>query len=152
MTRASRRLLQFVGRVVNAASMGSPARRSTRVMAYVMWTVAGLVSFYIPVISIRSTTSWLVYVWGFFLITGGLLCTYGSLTDKWIGELIGLPLLSSAFAVWFVVLGLAFTTSGTVGSLTFGGITAYLLARWRDVGIVSKEADRKAHPPPREVA
>lgn len=115
-----------------------------------MWTGGGLVAFLIPVTSIRATTSWLVYLWALFLLVGGLLSAYGAVTDRWIGELVGLPLISSAFGVWFVVLALAFTVNGAAGSLAFGGVALHLWARWQDVSTVRREAERAAHPGPRE--
>ncbi len=128
-----------------------PPRRVVRVAGYVMMAAAGAVAFAIPVRSIESSTGWLVYLWAAFLLVGGLLCGYGAVTDRWIGELLGLPLISSAFGVYFVVLGLAFTVPGAAISLVFGAISLFLLARWRDISIVRQEADRASHPRPRDV-
>ena len=117
-----------------------------------MMAAAGGVAFAIPVSSIQATTGWLVYLWATFLLVGGGLCGYGAATDRWIGELAGLPLISSAFAVYFVVLILARTVSGAAAGLAFGAVALFLWARWHDVSKVRQEADRAAHPGPREVA
>jgi hypothetical protein len=129
----------------------SRPRRVVRVVSYVMMAMAGALSFAIPVSSIEATTGWLVYLWAAFLLLGGILSGWGAVTDRWIGELLGLPLISSAFAVYFVVLGLAFTLRGSVASLALGGIAAFAFARWQDVSKIRQEADRQAHPGPREV-
>lgn len=125
--------------------------RGVRVAGYTMMAGAGGVAFAIPVSSIRDTTGWLVYLWATFLLVGGILAGLGALTDRWIGELTGLPLISSAFAVYFVVLVLARTVPGAAAGLAFGAVALVLIARWQDVSQVRQEADRAAHPGPREV-
>jgi hypothetical protein len=127
-------------------------RRGVRVVSYTMMAAAGGVAFAIPVSSIQATTGWLVYLWATFLLVGGVLCGLGALTDRWIGELAGLPLISSAFAVYFVVLVLARTAAGAAAGLAFGAVALVLIARWQDVSQIRQEADRAAHPGPREVA
>lgn len=128
-----------------------PSRRAVRVAGYAMMTAAGGVAFAIPVSSIRDETGWLVYLWAGFLLLGGSLCTAGAATDRWIGELAGLPLISSAFGVYFVVLVLARTVTGAAAGLAFGAVALFMWARWHDVSKIRQEADRAAHPGPREV-
>jgi hypothetical protein len=132
-------------------SLPGPPRRIARLVGYVMMAAGGGVAFAIPVRSIESKTGWLVYLWAAFLLIGGLACAYGAVTDRWIGELVGLPLISSAFGVYFVVLGLAFTIPGAAIALVFGAIALILLARWRDISRVRQEADRANQHRPREV-
>lgn len=116
-----------------------------------MMAAAGGVAFAIPVSSIQASTGWLVYLWAAFLLLGGLLCGWGAVTDRWIGELAGLPLISSAFGVYFVVLFLTRTVGGAAAALAFGAVALLLVARWRDISTIRREADRQAHPGPREV-
>lgn len=127
-------------------------RRAVRVAGYMMMAAGGALAYAIPVTSIQASTGWLVYVWASFLLAGGILSGYGALTDRWIGEFLGLPLISSAFAVYFVVLALARTVSGAAAALAFGAVSLFLWARWQDVSTIRQEADRAAHPGPREVA
>lgn len=129
----------------------SGRRRGVRVASYAMMAAAGAVAYAIPVSSIKSSTGWLVYVWASFLLLGGALSALGALTDRWIGELAGLPLISSAFGVYFVVLALTRTVSGAAAALVFGAVAIFLWARWQDVSTIRQEADRAAHPGPREV-
>jgi hypothetical protein len=121
------------------------------VAGYAMMAAAGAVAFAIPLSSIQASTGWLVYVWAGFLLLGGLLCGWGAVTDRWIGELTGLPLISSAWGVYFVVLSLTRTVSGLAAALAFGAVALLLVARWRDISTVRREADRQAHPGAREV-
>lgn len=129
----------------------SRPRRGVRVVSYGLMAAAGGVAFAIPVTSIEAATGWLVYMWAAFLLFGGILSGWGSITDRWIGELLGLPLISTAFAVYFVVLGLALTVRAAAASLVLGSIALFLVARWQDVSKIRQEADRAAHPGPREV-
>lgn len=132
--------------------MVQSGRRLVRVIGYTMMAAAGGVAFAIPINSIKASTGWLVYVWATFLLVGGIACGLGAFTDRWLGELLGLPLVSSAWAVYFVVLILARTASGAAAGLAFGAVAAILWARWQDVSMIRQEADRAAHPGPRELA
>ncbi len=126
-------------------------RRIVRVVGYAMMASAGAVAFAIPVGSIRASTGGLVYFWAAFLLVGGILCGFGAVTDRWIGEYAGLPLISTAWGVYFVVLALARTVNALAASLAFGAVALILFARWRDISMIRREADRAAHPGPREV-
>lgn len=126
-------------------------RRGVRVTGYAMMAAAGAVAFAIPISSIKSSTGWLVYVWASFLLLGGIAAGLGAFTDRWIGELLGLPLITSAWAVYFVVLTLARTASALAAGLAFGAVALGMWARWQDVSTIRQEADRAAHPGPREV-
>lgn len=127
-------------------------QRVVRVVSYAMMAAAGATAFAIPVGSIKAATGGLVYLWATFLLIGGIMCGLGAVTDRWIGELAGLPLISSAWAVYFVVLVLARTVAGAAAALAFGAVALFLWARWQDVSKIRQEADRAAHPGPREVA
>jgi hypothetical protein len=128
---------------VTAGSALRP-RRVARVVGYAMMAAAGATAFAIPVRSIHAATGWLVYLWAGFLLLGGLLCMLGAATDRWIGELVGLPLISSAWAVYFVVLTLALSVRGIAAGLAFGAVALMTWARFQDVSKIRREADRAA--------
>jgi hypothetical protein len=109
-----------------------------------MMATGGALAFAIPVSSIQDATGWLVYLWAAFLLIGGVACALGSVTGRWFGELTGLPLISSAFGVYFVVLGLSFTVRGGAASLAMGAIALILISRWQDVNRLRVEATRRA--------
>lgn len=72
---------------------------------------------------------------------GGALCLFGQLTDRWIGELIGLPFVMTIFAVYAVVaFALAVPSPHqfrhVAGGLFLLAVAVYLLARWLQVWAV----------------
>lgn len=118
--------------------------RWSRVAGYVLMGIGGAVTFTVPVTSIRESTGWVVYLWAVFLLLGGTLCSYGAVTDRWIGELLGLPLIAAAFGVYGVVLAFTRTLTGAAAALAFTAVAFILFARWRDVGVIREEATRAA--------
>lgn len=133
--------------------MTVPARaaraRTARIAGYVMMACGGGVAFAIPAGSIQASAGALVYLWATFLLLGGVMCAAGALTDRWLGELVGLPLISSAFGVYCVVLGLRGGANGTAAALAFGAIALILMARHQDITVVRREAARAATLNPR---
>lgn len=120
-------------------------RRWTRVLSYTLMALAGLAAVLWPAPSVRAATgpvAGLVYLWAALLILGGVTSAAGAAADRWLGEYAGLwPLI-----VTFAVYGLAAGASGRVTSLAaacaLGSIAFLLLARWRDVASVRREAVR----------
>lgn len=107
--------------------------------------VAGLASVIWPAPSVsRAAAYGLAYIWAVFLALGGSTAAVGAATDRWLGEYIGLPLLTTTFGIY----GLAAATAGRVtsiaGAAALTSIALLLAARWRDVAIVRREADRYA--------
>lgn len=114
--------------------------RVLRVLAYLALTVAGV---FIVVIAEPPFPRWYV-VMGWFCLIGGVLSGGGVLTGRWVGELLGLPLLGSAMAA-FAVLTVrdAFPSGGwaTVPSITILLSFGLMLAgRWVDVISVAQHA------------
>ncbi|MEW2474599.1 hypothetical protein AB0875_12490 [Micromonospora gifhornensis] len=124
--------------------MASQPRRWSRVAGYTMMAAAGIGAAAYPTPSVQEATGPLVYLWAAFLAVGGLLAAFGATTDRWIGELLGLPLLSAAFSVYAVVLASASAPASVVAALVLGGFALLLVGRWRDVGLVRLEATRQA--------
>lgn len=124
-----------------------PFRRWTRVVAYTFMAVGGLASTVWPSPSVRNVTyplAALLYLWAILLIIGGITAAVGAATGRWIGEYVGLWPLISTFAVY----GIASLSSGRVtsiaGGLVLSSFAFFLLARWRDVADVRREAGRYA--------
>lgn len=126
--------------------MLSPPRRTTRVLGYGLMALAGVAAMAWPAPSVKAattaTTGVLVYVWAVLLAVGGVSCALGSALDRWLGEYAGLLPLVATFAVY----GLAAAASGrwtaVAGGCLLGSIALLLLARWRDVALIRREADR----------
>lgn len=118
----------------------TPPPRPARLVAYALFGLAGLAAVLWPAPSVQSASGWLVYVWAAWLLVGGLTSALGTITDRWIGEYAGLPLLVAAFGVYTVVIGASGRLSSLAGAFVLGGIAAKLAARWQDVQAVRKEA------------
>lgn len=124
--------------------VGVHPRRWSRITGYLLMAFGGATAFAIPAVSIRESTGPMVYLWGAFLLVGGGLCAYGAATDRWIGELSGLPLVAAAFGVYGVILALTRTVSGAAASLAFTAVALILVSRWQDISLIRKEATRAA--------
>jgi hypothetical protein len=119
-------------------------RRWSRLAGYAMMAGGGATAFAIPTPSIQAATGWVVYLWATFLLLGGTLCTYGAITDRWIGEYTGLPLIGAAFGVYSAVLALGLNIKAAAAALAFGAVALILFDRWRDIDLVRLEATREA--------
>lgn len=117
-----------------------PPPRPARLIAYTLFGLAGLAAVLWPAPSVRAASGWLVYVWAAWLLVGGLTSAVGTVTDRWIGEYAGLPLLVAAFGVYALVVGASGRLPSVAGALVLGGLAAKLAARWQDVHCVRREA------------
>jgi hypothetical protein len=85
-----------------------------------------------------KTSGYVVYLWAIFMMVGGVLCLLGSLSDRWIGEYAGLPLVIST--VW--LYGGILVAAGFTGELSYVRLAIGLLfisfgfkalGRWQDI-------------------
>jgi hypothetical protein len=126
----------------------SPARRWTRVAAYALMSAAGLASLVWPSPSVERATSptsgVTVYVWAVMLALGGICCAVGSATGRWLGEYTGLWPLIVTFFVYALAAAAAASGRSTAiaGACLLGSISLLLIARWRDVAQIRREAAR----------
>src|SRR5688572_18686428 len=67
---------------------------------YAALTGAGISLLTSPTQTLETTLGQVVYGWAAFLVLGGTLCTLGTVTKIWAGELTGLTLLITANWVW----------------------------------------------------
>ncbi|MEV6693359.1 hypothetical protein AB0M35_18005 [Micromonospora sp. NPDC051196] len=125
-------------------TVGPQPRRWSRVAGYTMMASAGIGAAAYPTPSVQAATGPLVYLWATFLAVGGALAAFGAATDRWIGELLGLPLLSASFGAYAVVLASTVSMASVVAALALGGFGLLLWGRWRDVAVVRLEATRQA--------
>ncbi|MFY1669486.1 hypothetical protein ACN27G_05960 [Plantactinospora sp. WMMB334] len=124
--------------------MASLPRRWSRVTGYTLMCAAGIAAVAWPTPSVRAATGALVYLWAGFLGVGGLLAACGAVSDRWLGEYAGLPLIWAAFGVYAVVLGATARPAGVVAALVLSAVGLLVYARWRDVGVIRREATRQA--------
>ncbi len=123
-----------------------PRRRVADTAGYLMMVFAGVASVVSPAPSVQRATSALnalIVVWSTFLILGGLLAAVGAWTDRWFGELTGLPLLAAVFLVYAIGAGVGAATSNpTAWAITsaLAAIGLLLLGRWREVQLIRRQA------------
>lgn len=127
--------------------------RGARLVGYTLMGLAGVASMVWPAPSVQQATAptagALAYVWAGLLIVGGLTSAAGAASDRWIGEYAGLwPLIAV-----FLVYGLAaFASDRGVVAAAAGfallALAALQLARWHDVALIRREADRQAQREP----
>jgi hypothetical protein len=114
-----------------------------RIAAYFLMALAGVLLLWSPIL--RDDLGWLGVAMAGFLAVGGVFALSGAVTERWAGEFIGLPLLSSSFAVFGII--------STAGSLAQAplialanlslllAVTSGLLARWREVKAIYRVSD-----------
>jgi len=121
-------------------------RRISRVLGYGLMALAGLAALAWPAPSVRAATSAtsgaLVYMWAALLAVGGLSCALGSALDRWLGEYVGLWPLVTTFAVYALAASGSGRWTAVAGACALGSIALLLLARWRDVALIRREAAR----------
>jgi hypothetical protein len=111
---------------------------------------AGVGGAAVPTPSVQQATGSLVYLWAAFLAVGGSVSALGAVTDRWIGEYTGLPLLWAAWGVYSVVLATLLSPASLVAALALAAVGLLLYSRWRDVALVRWEATRLARDHHRE--
>ena len=128
-TRASERLL---------AGMG--IRRVGRVLMYGGLVLSGLfLSLHPSRLVTASVPAWVATAWAICMIVSAGICFFGAVTDRWIGEFSGIPLLSSVMALYGLSALSVVRTTEPENLTLFGfslillSFSAGLLARWRDV-------------------
>lgn len=115
--------------------MFSRTSKTARVLwslAYLFFLLAGVLAFFSPSqIVDRELIEFFVYLWAIFLTVGGGLCFGGKLRGNWVGEIIGLPMVSAANYIFGILLWVAGTTSAAVAiGAMFLGVGTALIGRW----------------------
>lgn len=108
---------------------------------------AGVASAYWPAPAVQTATDGvraLLYTWDAFLLVGGVLSLFGAITDRWVGEYTGLPLLGAVFAIYGVAaLAAAVATdrpSSYAGGFALTAIAGLIAGRWRELVVVRRTA------------
>ena len=109
-----------------------------RVTAYALMALAGLLLLFSPLLA--EELGYIAVAMSGFLLVGGLSSMIGAITERWAGEFMGIPLLSSSFAVFGII-----STIGAINEAPFVAganfclliaVSATLFARWREVKAV----------------
>jgi len=109
-----------------------PFTRAIFIASYFLFMVSGVFAFFFPAQVITSALQGTaVYVWASFLTTGGGMSLYSPLRNNWRGELVGLPLLSAANAIFGTALiGYGTTNAASAVGLAFWALGLLLLGHW----------------------
>lgn len=111
---------------------------------YVGLTLSGIFAlmFKSPLIS-DEVGSFVYSCWAVGMMVSSGLSAWGSMTDRWLGEYVGLPLLSSVLALYGISAMLAATSRG-FPILAYGllilSCALGMLGRWRDVQAIKLHA------------
>jgi hypothetical protein len=117
-------------------------RRWAYASGYLLMAVAGVFAgiWPSPNVSNAAASGYLVFVWDTFLVAGGLCSSVGSVTERWFGEYIGLPLLGTVFAVYGLATFLAPNRVAFAAGAAFLGMAMLLASRWLDVSYARRMA------------
>lgn len=127
--------------------------RWLRTVAYVFIGAAGLLLILSPILT--DTYTWIAEIMAWFLVVGGFLSFIGSLSKRWWGEFMGIPLLGSSFAVFALISTKdSFEFAPYLAAANFSllmGISLALTARWREVWLSYRLAMRLTQHPVEEI-
>lgn len=118
-------------------------RRGWRIPMYAGLVVSGVFATIDPSrLVIRQVSFVVAILWAVAMIVSALICLFGALTDRWIGEYTGLPLLASVLALYGGSALLSYSAETGFVILAYGAVVISfsfgLMARWVDVKLVKK--------------
>ena len=119
-------------------------RRIERAFGYLFISLAGVFLTFEPSKIIGENVSTVIELsWSISMIISGLICLYGSVTDKWIGEYAGAPLLLSVMFLYAAAC-VRSAWGESLPLFAFGLIVAAygwsLWGRWKDVRAIKRQA------------
>jgi uncharacterized membrane protein YdjX (TVP38/TMEM64 family) len=118
-------------------------RRTARFLGYVLIAVCGVAAILWPPATVSTAAAgFLFYIWVLFLVAGGAISALGAGLDVWLGEYIGLwPVITAS-----TIFGLSALATGRWQAVAGGcfllAVTCWLFARWQEVAVLRREADR----------
>lgn len=111
-------------------------RRWAYAAGYLLMAVAGIFAGIWPspnVSNAAAANQYLVLTWDAFLVLGGLFSSIGAVTERWLGEYVGLPLLGSVFAVYGLASFASPNRAAFAAGAVFLAIALLITSRWLDV-------------------
>jgi len=121
------------------------AIRWSRVIAYFAIAGSGIAAVVSPPASVAAAThhGLVLYAWAILLAVSSTVCAFGALSDRWVGEYIGLAPLALSAAV-FAFSSLARGSTGVAGGAFLIGFFWILASRWQEVALLRIESTRRA--------
>lgn len=121
--------------------------RVLRPSAYGLMGTAGVLLLFSPMMWQELGT--IAIFMSAFLALGGVLACIGCVTERWVGEYIGIPLLTSSFTVFGVIQSASALHVAPLAALAnlaiLVGVSLGLWGRWREVRAVYRLAVHVAH-------
>lgn len=112
----------------------SRSGRIARVIAYLCWIGAGAILSSHPSVLV-STGLFGIFVFAFslFIFLGGVFSALGAITDRWIGEYVGLPLVISTMWVYgsLTLIAQPFLWTRVAFGLILISFGFKIIPRWR---------------------
>jgi hypothetical protein len=122
------------------------SERILRSIMYSALVLSGIFATLAPAsLIVDQTSKEIAIAWSVLMIISSGICLFGSLTDRWIGEYTGLPLLVSVLVFYSVVAILSYNTGGYIVvayGLAFIAFAFGLIERWNDVRKIRLSATR----------
>lgn len=120
-------------------------KRQERTAMYAGLVLSGFLTGFFPSTVVTAQVNLpITYTWSACMIASASLCLYGSITDKWIGEFSGIPLLASVLTFYAGAIGFSAYDDRNLIVLAFGLIlfsfALGLMARWQDVRVIKRQA------------
>lgn len=121
------------------------AIRWSRIVAYIAIAGSGVAAVVSPPASVAAAAhhGLVVYAWAILLALSSAACALGAVTDRWVGEYIGLVPLALSAAV-FAFSSLARGAPGIAGGAFLFGFFWILASRWQEVALLRIESTRRA--------
>lgn len=119
--------------------------RWSRILAYAALVISGVASLLHPPASVQASAGFqlTIYTWATILVLSSVICLIGAVTDRWVGEYMGLIPLGLSAAV-FAISAMSRGVSGIAGGAFLFGFFWLLASRWQEVALLRAESNRRA--------
>jgi len=117
-------------------------RRRLRAAFYGSLFAGGLVLVIDPTRQITLASPFIRFLWGGFLVVGGIFTIYGAIRDHWRPEWLGIPLQGSAMFAFVSILFAGGTTGQIAIGLFLTSIVVALASRFLDLVVLARLATK----------
>lgn len=104
--------------------------RPWRALVYFLQALGGIVIWIDPSRNVEPLPTGLRWVWGSFVVVGGLGAMLGTVRDKWLYEFVALPMVSMGFVAYIVVLCAGVGTGRLAIAAWLASIVVHDMHRW----------------------
>lgn len=108
-------------------------RRPLRVTAYLLLAAGAGVLMTDPLRTMQDVGPGIRWIWSSLLMVGTLLAVGGTVSDRYLAEFVGLPMLFVSMFAFAVVLAALWTTAGLAVSFFLASLVVVMVSRWLDL-------------------